>query len=78
MLLNRCGSDSTLLELGDGCLWDELDVVFGKLSFLQQVTQKGLDIKHILNATEQTREENKSTRDDFLRWRRKVKELVAT
>jgi hypothetical protein len=39
----------------------------GKLSFLQQVTQKGLNIKHILNATEQTREENKNTRDDFLR-----------
>jgi hypothetical protein len=61
MLLDRCGNDSTLLD------WDELDSVSGKLSFLQQITQKGLNIKHILNATEQTREENKNTRDDFLR-----------
>jgi hypothetical protein len=39
----------------------------GKLSFLQQVTQKGIKIKHILTPSEQTREENKNIRDDNLR-----------
>lgn len=39
----------------------------GRLSFLQQVTQKGIKIKHILTDTEQTRGENKDIRDDNLR-----------